>query len=528
MSQLKERVNEYVSFMLHDYRPQMVRGSKVIHDTILGSNLFLAHEIAVLDLPLLQRLRRINQVDVVSLVFPSGNHNRFEHTLGVTVIAEKMVAAIFRKVREGKINKVDFDEDYVLRHVRMAAILHDCGHGPFSHMSEEIYKYCDDYLEEKRTNPVLGGASPHEVLSYLIVTCDAFKSFFQTYIAEPYGIEVDLDFVGEMIVGYNGDVDAAKDPERAKRAFIVDVINGAFDADKIDYIQRDSHFTGIKMVLDIDRLFHTIDIIEVDGKQRLSVDMSGVSTLEQIVFNKMMLFSTVYHHHKVRAAECLFKSIFEEIRRNGIAAFDRDFSSAADFLYLTDDDVYGLAKKKKLGRVAEFAANLMRRELPKRALAISQKTIANSGDEGDNLIEDIMSLRHTPDKLEDLRQAIAEETRAMNQPVPPEEIWIDIPANPQFKEGTEWPVKDIGTGKGYKRLREIFPVDDWTRAFSENKWHGFVFTRPQYQEVVCRAARKVFEEVYDIKFNEYAWLLCKIEQYPEVNAPSHFEVCQKP
>jgi len=88
--------------MLKDYKPQHVRGPKVIHDTILGSNLFLAHEIAVLDLPLLQRLRRINQVDVVSLVFPSGNHNRFEHSLGVAVIAEKIVSAIYRKVREGK------------------------------------------------------------------------------------------------------------------------------------------------------------------------------------------------------------------------------------------------------------------------------------------------------------------------------------------------------------------------------------------------------------------------------------------
>lgn len=56
----------------------------------------------------------------------------------------------------------------------------------------------------------------------------------------------------------------------------------------------------------------------MNGKQRLSIDLSGVSTLEQIVFNKMMLFSTVYHHHKVRAAECLFRSIFEDIVKSGV------------------------------------------------------------------------------------------------------------------------------------------------------------------------------------------------------------------
>lgn len=148
-----------------------VRARKIIHDSILGSNLFYPHEIAILDLPIIQRLRRVNQVDVVPLVFPSGNHNRFEHTLGVAVIGKKLIKALFDKIADINclgikgFNNKDECYKYYLDHVRMAAILHDCGHGPFSHMSEQVYKHFPDIKEAKQTNSKLNGASYHEILS---------------------------------------------------------------------------------------------------------------------------------------------------------------------------------------------------------------------------------------------------------------------------------------------------------------------------------------------------------------------------
>jgi len=280
---IRERIEEFVERELNNYKPLRIRAPKVIHDTILGSNLFYPHEIAILDLPILQRLRKINQVDVVSLVFPSGNHNRFEHTLGVTVIAEKLARALQlrigeeRRDGEGDYANVLMDDD-MIRHIRMAAIMHDCGHGPFSHISQEVYKLCDDLAQEMKSNSRLRSSQPHEALSYLIVTSKAFKEFFKQNIKSEYGVDINFDLVGDMIVGY---------VDNPNQAYLIDVINGSFDADKLDYIQRDSHFTGIKMVLDLDRLFYTVDVIRDDnGRLRLSVDLTGVSTLEQIVFNK--------------------------------------------------------------------------------------------------------------------------------------------------------------------------------------------------------------------------------------------------
>lgn len=377
--------------------------------------------------------------------------------------------------------------------------MHDCGHGPFSHMSEQVYGYFEDIQEEKRKNEKLSGASYHEMLSYLIVTSEAFKNFFHEKIAGKYGVNIDLDLVGEMIVGYVSDEDSA---------FLIEMINGAFDADKVDYIQRDSHFTGIKMVLDTHRLFHTVDIITDDnGKLRLSVDLSGVATLEQIIFSKMMLFSSVYHHHKVRAAECLFKSVFEDVKKEGISLFGLKFNSAADFLYLTDDDIYGLARINKLTYISRLVDDLSKRNLPKRALVISAKTIEKA-----NLdkLQKIMSFCKEPANVSAMKRAIAEKAQEMGSDVTEYDIWIDIPDAPTFKEGVKWPIKSEGEEKGYIRLRDLFPVDDWVRAFSENKWKGYVFSRPQYRDVVHMAARHVLEEVFEAKFNSFSYHLCKI------------------
>lgn len=520
MSDLKENVDIYVRSQLKNYKHRPITTAKVIHDSILGSNLFLPYEVALLDLPLLQRLRRINQVDLVPLVFPSGNHNRFEHTLGVTVIAEKLLKALYRKSQN-----IREDYDDIFYHIRIAAIMHDCGHGPFSHLSEQIYKDFSDLKELREKEPKLESASPHEVLSYLVITSPSFKDFFKKEIATTYKVEVDLDVVGNIVIGHKAD---------KQRAFMVDIINGAFDADKLDYIQRDSHFTGIKMVLDLERLFHTVDIMKIDESFIMSVDLSGVSTLEQIVFNKMMLFSTVYHHHKVRSAGMLVRSIFYLLKQ-GIEAQEieklngLDFKSSADFLYLTDDDIYNLSKKETLSTIKDFADALNNRILPKRAIVLSEKTITNvpvvisNKDIGTDkvMVNKLISLLAENKNMADkFIAAVAEQTEIDGNGVPAENIWVDLPHGPKFKEASQCPIKVVGEAKGYKTLREIFPVDEWTKVFSENKWKGFLFTSEEYRKSVFESAIKVLKQI-GIELNDFARILCKMDKEPIEELPSY-------
>lgn len=145
--------------------------------------------------------------------------------------------------------------NYIFNNCRVAAILHDCGHGPFSHLSEQIYG--SQFNKIKKKNKVLRGASAHEILSYFIATSKPLKKFNKEIINGVYKIEIDLDFVGSMIVGY---IDK-KNKELNEYGYAVELINGAFDADKLDYILRDAHTTGIHMALDLPRLMHTLDVI---------------------------------------------------------------------------------------------------------------------------------------------------------------------------------------------------------------------------------------------------------------------------
>lgn len=487
MRALENTINDYVETQLSRYRPNKIPDPKIFHDSILGSNVFLPHEITVLDTPIIQRLRRISQVDLVPFVFPSGNHNRFEHTLGVTTLSGRLVNALFERAdflswaEANKICKQD-----ALNHVRMAAILHDCGHGPFSHMSEEFLLNFADFVELQASNTKFYSVSKHEIMSYLVARCPAMKAFFKQYIYGQYGVEIDLDFVSDIIIGHTLDY--------REKAFLVDVVNGAFDADKLDYIQRDSHFTGIKMVLDVDRLFHTINMSIIDGEKRLTVDMSGVNTLEQIVFAKMMLICTVYQHHKVRAAECLVKSILDRLLCNN------SNSSAAIMLTMTDTEIYALTEHKDK-RIACLAEAIVSRRLPKRAFVMSNKIIS----QGRNLI---MDLSESWDKQKKFAEAIAEMCS-----ISAEDVWVDIKKEPKFSEASKCPVRHTRFGTEWTELSRVFPIDAWIKTFSENKWKAYVFTWPEYRQKVFAATSELLK-LMGVEFNEdAAKLACKMEAY---------------
>src|SRR3989304_4255020 len=200
---LKDRVEEFVGRCLAHYSAPRIRGPKAIHGAVWGTNLFHPHEIAVLDTPLLQRLRRIYQTGLCFLTFPSATHTRFEHVLGVAVMATRFVRKVNRKSR--------FDEPLIkpdpargeLASIRMAALLHDVGHGFSSHISEQLYQWREN-LQEFLKRDRFSGKKPSEVLSYLIVTSGTFKKWFKTNILDVYREEdvgINLDHVGDLIIG---------------------------------------------------------------------------------------------------------------------------------------------------------------------------------------------------------------------------------------------------------------------------------------------------------------------------------------
>jgi HD superfamily phosphohydrolase len=122
---LEERINTFVEDTLSDFIPNPVRDQKVIHERVWGTNLYLRHEIAMLDTPLLQRLRQIHQTGLVFFTYPSALHTRFDHTLGCMSLVSRFVRSLKAKQDKTEITINDSPEKGDLAALRMAALLHD-------------------------------------------------------------------------------------------------------------------------------------------------------------------------------------------------------------------------------------------------------------------------------------------------------------------------------------------------------------------------------------------------------------------
>jgi len=489
---LASSIDAYITNELGSIKLAKVGAPKKIRDALTGTFILNEHEINVLDLPIVQRLRRISQTALACLTYPCASHNRFQHTLGVTNIVTKLFNAFLSKKEYSKL--VNEDD---LRELRLAAILHDVGHGPFSHACEEIYGQMKE-VQNERKKPEFEHvqSKPHEIMSYYVVKSKAFVELI-TKINSIYSLNLDAERMANMIIGN------MNNPKR--QGYISDFLNGPFDADKLDYMPRDAYFTGLKMDVDFDRIAYTCLVDQRPGKpRRLCSDISGAHNLEQILFNKVLLYSSMYNHHKVRAAVCMIKSIFEIIDDNNLTIRNRSFKEPVDFLAIDDYDVLSSFREAPL--LKDTIDNIRNRQLLKRALVISRHTVENR-----NLTGKVTKLTGNPAQIKYLRTLIADEANKRGLSLPLYDIWLDLPRAPSLNEPTLCKVRI--TEEDYVDLSEVFPVDWWLTAYNETKWKGFVFCPPdkKIREIVYDAAEKVLKDVEGLRFNPMAKKEAKME-----------------
>ncbi len=482
---LSNSIEKLVEEQLECFSLTEVRDTKLIRDAVQESHNFNKHEINFIDLPMVQRLRRIHQTGLAFLTYPSATHNRFQHSLGVLVIVNKLTQVL----RNGYPQLMN---ENTIMELRLAALLHDVGHGIFSHPSEEIIGKIPEVEEELHKKSKFSKCKPHEMLSYLMLTTKSFRDFFDE-ITRIYKLDIDLDNIADMIVG------EMRNPD--KEAYKSDIINGPFDADKLDYIMRDAYSTGLKMDVDLDRITHTTKIDFRKGKPtRLMVDISGVPNVEQILFNKILLYSSIYHHHKVRATTCMLKSIFEIISDNDLTLDGLSFKTATDFLRIDDCDIFSyFGKTPQLKQTIE---NMKFRNILKRALVISKRTI-----DEDSLYNygRLNRLAEFPHEIRKLRELIVDE---MKNPCSIYDIWIDFPEPPSLREPSQCIVRM--TDEDYTTLDKIFPADWWLTAYSETKLKGHIFcpADPKIRKDATQAALKIFDQ-YNIKLKKAAFAEAK-------------------
>jgi len=312
--------------------------AKIIKDPIHGYIKIYNHELKIVDSRPFQRLRRIRQLSLADYVYPGATHSRFIHSLGVAHVAEILT--------ENIVSKLNIDESEKERYIammRLAAMLHDIGHGPFSHIFEDYILYPRRITHERigaeiiRSNPELQEAF-ESIEKELNVSANLIAKMLESTAPENWPLQNSLDTASERALFY--------------------VLKGAYSADIIDYLLRDSYFTGAGYGSNLDwvRLAH---FTSIEGDV-LVLDYRAREVLDQVLIARVYMFTTVYYHKKVRAIQKVAGDLLMKIGEAGILNYDEYINDPELYLELDDEFILSHPEIRKL----EEARNLLARKIP--------------------------------------------------------------------------------------------------------------------------------------------------------------------
>lgn len=451
-----------------------------ILDPYVGAIDLYAHEIDLLNSPLLQRLRQIHQMAFAFFAYPTARHSRFEHSIG----AVRQSAAMAAKLRSRQPGMLD---DITIREIRLAALLHDCGHGCFSHSSETYYGNFAEIDAVRRKREDMLFAAPHEIMSCLIIESEPFAKLLRG-LQKKYRIDIDPKEITDCILGVS----------RTLRQFKSEVINGPFDADNLDYVLRDSSSLGIggPSLAEVELLMSDIDVTWIKDQPCMTISSERLSVIEHLLFSKMLMFSAVYSQAALRACECMLHGVFEYCRRHDVKLDGRAFKTPLDFLWATDYQLMTAGQRVKEPVLARLLQNLVMRRFLIPSIVISNYSVR----EREALFK-FREILRSFDARRELSQEILEEAHV---PCVVEEVWVDVPGIPSLHSFESIPVT-MGD-ESVTQLGMIIPISAWATTFLEHKWRAFVFCPPEHRERIAKAASSVIDKMFDLKLNRAAFL----------------------
>ena len=300
-----------------------------------------AAEDDLLDTAWLQRLRRISQLQSARWVFPTAEHSRFTHGLGVMheagLWARSLLPSLLSVLPAAAPDEPLPSEGLVVETLRIAGLLHDVGHGPFAHFFDEHVLAAFPARDDARRGP--GKRLSHEDLSELIIERELGDVIRALRRAPGTSPERDGFADGEAIdprwVSFLVAKPALTDPSMPAWVRILQpLLSGVFTVDNLDYVRRDAFFTGVKIGIDVERLRRYAYVSD----RGLTLFESGVSALEGFLNARLLLYQAVYFHRTVRAIDLDLTDVF----RPAIEALFGDDSPADRLRDFVDLDEYAL------------------------------------------------------------------------------------------------------------------------------------------------------------------------------------------
>ena len=323
----------------------------------------------LIDTPAFQRLRYVRQLGLAFLVYPGATHSRFEHALGTYHLARRTLT-LFEEQEE--YSRIGDDECQL---IRVAALLHDIGHYPFSHALEEI------------------GAMHHEAVAHALI-CDG-------EVAEVLRRELGASAPERIVSLIRGESDSP----------LQGLISGSIDLDKLDYLRRDAFMCGVSYgEIDVDRLINALTLVPDpdSGEPRVGMVEKGLSALESLLFARYQMYRNVYWHHAVRSATAMYKRLVAD-------ALDTGALDAHTLAGFTDEGLLHAIAQRAPSALLE---RLRQRQLYKRAFECPAADLESDAGEW---IADDRSLT-----------AAVEDALAREVGLQPGELLLDYPTKTQM------------------------------------------------------------------------------------------------
>ena len=325
-----------------------------IRDSVHGNVQVSKFEMDIMDTPEFQRLRRIKQLGFIYLIYPGANHTRFEHSIGTMHLSSKLAEQL-------ELQKDDSEL------VRISALLHDIGHSPFSHVSEGVLSF------------------PHEKLSEFVIKNSPIKD----KLNEKFQISEIIDLI-------NG------------KGNFGPIISGELDVDRMDYLIRDSHYTGVSYgVIDIERIISNLKL----EKNSLVLNIKGIQAAEATLLSRYFMYPSVYQHHTTRIVNEMFRRILK-------IAIDNKIVNEKDIYKYDDSDLTSIFRASD-GYVKDIITRIDNRNLFKRVHTTPLNIFKNP--------EDFYNI--SKESLRKIEENIAEDFK-----IDKEYIILNIAEYPKFDE----------------------------------------------------------------------------------------------
>ncbi|MDN5845823.1 MAG: HD domain-containing protein [Candidatus Nitrosocosmicus sp.] len=336
-----------------------------ITDPIHKNIKFTKVEKEIIDTYIFQRLRRIRQLAGAHLVYPGALHSRFEHSLGSMFLAGMAGQTLFDK---GYFTDID-----IIQQLRLAALLHDVGHGPYSHLFEEI-------VQDSKS-------CSHENLGERIILETRISDIMKQNGYSPVTIS-SLSF------------------GKHKSGFLNEVISGGLSVDLMDYLPRDSYFSGTEYGK-VD-YFRIINSLEVASTKVLGINKSALYSYESMLISRYQMFKSVYFHKTVRSGEVM---ILHSMKQLNQSLHFTDFDSLEDFLNLHDEMVLDLLcnfRSSKSRPMDTFAVKLARDYKNRNLLKCIYEYFSLSNQRFENERDSKQSGQHLLGKTNDFEKQITQ------------------------------------------------------------------------------------------------------------------------